>query len=92
MEKDNNKDNITIEILNRNTFLEDIPEDEKIFAKILLDATNDNNSITVKELQKYIKRMKTEDITKLPENLYKVIIDKFEKIGIINKKELDKYN
>lgn len=92
IEKDNNKDNITIEILNRNTFLEDIPEDEKIFAKILLDATNDNNSITVKELQKYIKRMKTEDITKLPENLYKVIIDKFEKIGIINKKELDKYN
>lgn len=92
IEKDNNKDNITIEILNRKTFLEDIPEDEKIFAKILLDATNDNNAITVKELQKYIKKMKAEDITKLPENLYKVIIDKFEKIGIIDKKELDKYN
>ena len=92
VEKDNDKDNRTIEIPNKKALLENIQEDEKIFAKILLDATKENNYVTIKELQKNIKKMSREEIKKLPKELGKIMLDKFDKNGIIDKKGIDNYD
>ena len=67
VEKEKNKEKITMKILNTDT--KDLSADEKVVFEFLQKACNDNNEITVKEFEKYIKRTSTTDILALKTNI-----------------------
>ena len=63
VEKDKNKEKITIKILSTDT--KNLSADEKVIFEFLQKACKDSNEITVKEFEKYIKRSSTTDILAL---------------------------
>lgn len=67
VEKEKNKEKITMKILNADT--KDLSADEKVVFEFLQKACKDNNEITVKEFEKYIKRTSTTDILALKTNI-----------------------
>ena len=67
VEKEKNKEKITMKILNADT--KDLSTDEKVVFEFLQKACKDNNEITVKEFEKYIKRTSTTDILALKTNI-----------------------
>ena len=67
VEKEKNKEKITMKILNTDT--KDLSADEKVVFEFLQKACKDNNEITVKEFEKYIKRTSTTDILALKTNI-----------------------
>ena len=67
VEKEKNKEKITMKILNADT--KDLSADEKVVFEFLQKACKDNNEITVKEFEKYIKRTSTTDILGLRTNV-----------------------
>ncbi len=67
VEKEKNKEKITIKILNTDT--SDLSADEKVIFEFLQKACKDSNEITVKDFEKYIKRTSTTDILALKTNI-----------------------
>ena len=67
VEKEKNKEKITMKILNADT--KDLSADEKVVFEFLQKACKDDNEITVKEFEKYIKRTSTTDILALKTNI-----------------------
>ena len=67
VEKEKNKEKITMKILNADT--KDLSADEKVVFEFLQKACKDDNEITVKEFEKYIKRTSTTDILGLRTNV-----------------------
>ena len=63
VEKDKNKEKITIKILSTDT--KNLSADEKVIFEFLQKACKDSNEITVKEFEKYIRRSSTTDILAL---------------------------
>ena len=67
VEKEKNKEKITMKILNADT--KDLSADEKVVFEFLQKSCNDSNEITVKDFEKYIKRTSTTDILALKTNI-----------------------
>ena len=67
VEKEKNKEKITMKILNTN--INDLSADEKVIFEFLQKACKDSNEITVKDFEKYIKRTSTTDILALKTNI-----------------------
>ncbi len=87
------KDGTKIGIPDKTNLLKDLSSDERNFAKIVLEATREykKDEITLKELQKYIKRIPAEDLQNMPETLHIKMIDKLSKRGIIDKNNFKNY-
>ena len=67
VEKEKNKEKITMKIVNADT--NDLSADEKVIFEFLQKACKDSNEITVKDFEKYIKRTSTTDILALKTNI-----------------------
>lgn len=67
VEKEKNKEKITMKILNTDT--NDLSADEKVVFEFLQKACKDSNEITVKDFEKYIKRTSTTEILALKTNI-----------------------
>ena len=67
VEKEKNKEKITMKILNTDT--SDLSADEKVIFEFLQKACKGSNEITVKDFEKYIKRTSTTDILALKTNI-----------------------
>ena len=63
VEKEKNKEKITMKILNNDT--SDLSADEKVIFEFLQKACKDSNEITVKDFEKYIKRTSNTNILAL---------------------------
>ena len=92
IEKEKNKEKITMKILNTDT--SDLSADEKVIFEFLQKACKGSNEITVKDFEKYIKRTSTTDILALKTNINgqtkrELIINKYM---MQNKKKFIKNN
>lgn len=89
VEKENKKEKITIEIINEN--IEQLSSDEKVVFEFLQKACEDNKKITVKELEKYIKKLENEKIIALKTELNHCTKEELVKEKIYDLEEEKKY-
>lgn len=89
VEKENKKEKITIEIINEN--IEQLSSDEKVVFEFLQKACEDNKKITVKELEKYIKKLENGKIIALKTKLNHCTKEELVKEKIYDLEEEKKY-
>lgn len=89
VEKENKKEEILIEIINEN--IEQLSLDEKVVFEFLQTACEDKNKITVKELEKYIKKLERGKIIALKSELNFYTKGELEKEKIYDLEEEKKY-
>ena len=89
VEKENKKEKITIEIINEN--IEQLSSDEKVVFEFLQKACEDNKKITVKELEKYIKKLENGKIIALKTELNHCTKEELVKEKIYDLEEEKKY-
>lgn len=89
VEKENKKEKITIEIINEN--IEQLSSDEKVVFEFLQKACEDNKKITVKELEKYIKKLENGKIIALKIELNHCTKEELVKEKIYDLEEEKKY-
>lgn len=89
VEKENKKEKITIEIINEN--IEQLSSDEKVVFEFLQKACEDNKKITVKDLEKYIKKLENGKIIALKTELNHCTKEELVKEKIYDLEEEKKY-
>lgn len=89
VEKENKKEEILIEIINEN--IEQLSLDEKVVFEFLQTACEDKKKITVKELEKYIKKLERGKIIALKSELNFYTKGELEKEKIYDLEEEKKY-
>lgn len=89
IEKEKKKEQITIEIIEDN--IEQLSKDEKVVFEFLQEACKDDKKITVKELEKYIRKLEDREIIALKLKLEDCTKEELVKEKIYDLEEEKKY-